>query len=452
MSEQNGTKVSTKPHQSRQTKQNDTNATPLQKPTKDDREAWKACWKASGQSWRAEPEIDLERQLYLDKRRNIEPDVEQGIYPFKGIKLSRADVEWLLATHENGHGPIDWGDKGQRDREGLDLRGADIRGVDLVMLPLARIIAGPRQVSFEEVSEQEKAAIVHLEEACLDGAHLEGAILHRAYLKRTWLNGANLRGAVLNGANLEGAQLIGACLEEALLFHAQLEGADLESAQLEGAGLDYAFFDGKTNLEGILLSSTEHGTATLVDIHWGDVNVGAIEWSNVSVLGDECEAKKNEHEDMRRKDVERYQSAARAYRQLSVVLRNQGINEDAARFTYRAQLMQRNVYWGKRKYGQYLFSFFLDLLSGYGYKPFRCFIAYALVIVVFATLYHQLGAHLAWNEAIVISMTAFHGRGFFPEQFKPGDPQALVAAVEAFVGLLIEVTFIATLTQRLFGK
>lgn len=78
--------------------------------------------------------------------------------------------------------------------------------------------------------------------------------------------------------------------------------------------------------------------------------------------------------------------------------------------------------------------------------------AYLLVIGIFAVLYHQLGAHLAWNEALVISMTAFHGRGFFPDQFHPGDPQALVAAIEALVGLLIEVTFIATLTQRLFGK
>jgi hypothetical protein len=67
-------------------------------------------------------------------------------------------------------------------------------------------------------------------------------------------------------------------------------------------------------------------------------------------------------------------------------------------------------------------------------------------------MYFVLGPHLAWNEAIVIRMTAFHGRGFFPEEFKPGDPQALVAAIEALVGLLIEVTFIATLTQRLFGK
>ena len=74
------------------------------------------------------------------------------------------------------------------------------------------------------------------------------------------------------------------------------------------------------------------------------------------------------------------------------------------------------------------------------------------MIGIFATIYHLLGTNAAWNESIVISMTAFHGRGFFPEQFKPGDPQAMVAALEAFIGLLIEVTFIATLTQRLFGK
>jgi len=56
----------------------------------------------------------------------------------------------------------------------------------------------------------------------------------------------------------------------------------------------------------------------------------------------------------------------------------------------------------------------------------------------------KFGAVILIFAAFVISMTAFHGRGFFPDQFKPGDPQALVAALEAFVGLVIEVSFIAT--------
>jgi hypothetical protein len=83
----------------------------LQRPTTDDRGAWYAYWEALGQRWRREPEIDTERQLYLAERGAIAPDIESGIYPFKDIRLSRADVEWLLAAHENGRGPVDWSDE-----------------------------------------------------------------------------------------------------------------------------------------------------------------------------------------------------------------------------------------------------------------------------------------------------------------------------------------------------
>src|SRR6266704_1073856 len=83
-----------------------------------------------------------ERQKFLALRRAILPIPEKGIYPFKDIKLNRGDVEWLLATHENGRGPVDWSDQSQRNREGLDLRGADLRKVDLHHLPLAGLHAG----------------------------------------------------------------------------------------------------------------------------------------------------------------------------------------------------------------------------------------------------------------------------------------------------------------------
>src|SRR5258708_9682259 len=89
-------------------------ASPLQRPTIDDPDAWKTYWKGQGWPWRTEPEIDAQRQKYLAERRAIVPDIEKGIYPFKDVKLSRADVEWLLVTHENGRGPVDWSDESQR--------------------------------------------------------------------------------------------------------------------------------------------------------------------------------------------------------------------------------------------------------------------------------------------------------------------------------------------------
>src|SRR5947209_15952642 len=90
-------------------------------------------------AWRTEPEIDIERQKILMQRLGVQPDIQQSIYPFKDIKLSRADIEWLLITHANGHGPVDWNDRKQRGLWGLDLRGADLRQVDLRNLPLVRL-------------------------------------------------------------------------------------------------------------------------------------------------------------------------------------------------------------------------------------------------------------------------------------------------------------------------
>lgn len=418
----------------------------LERPANDDKEAWKTYWRIKGQPQRTEPEIDGERQKYLSQLRGITQDIEQGIYPFRGIKLSRADIEWLLATHENGLGPVCWSDENQSERIGLDVRGADLRQADLHNLPLARLCAGlPHWEWAKATLEQRTMAAAHLEEANLRDAQLAGAYLRGARLAGTYLSWAQLEKADLNNAQLTGAHLRFARLMRADLRDAQLTEADIRGAQLEGAILNNA-----------IVGDVGHFGPLVADTLWGSVNLAAVKWSQVNVLGDEHQARQKKTDKGEEKDIaaqlDQYESAIRANRQLAVALPTQGLNEDAARFAYRAQKLQRIIFRRQKKFGQYLFSGLLDLLTGYGYKPIRSFIAYLLVITAFAMIYSSLSPHLVWNEAIVISMTAFHGRGFFPDQFKPGDPQALVAAIEAFVGLLIEVTFIATLTQRLFGR
>src|SRR5207247_2653482 len=106
-----------------------------------------------------------------------------------------------------------------------------------------------------------------------------------------------------------------------------------------------------------------------------------------------------------------YRAAVRANRQLAVVLRNQGLNEDAARFAYRAQLMQRKLFWQQGKFIRYLFSLFLGLTTGYGYRVWRSFATYVFVILGFATIYFLLGLRvglpISYGDAIVFSMTSF---------------------------------------------
>lgn len=473
-----------------------------QRPAPGDSDAWHAYWKAQGQTWRMEPEIDVERQKELEARRAITPDIEKGIYPFRGMKLSRADIEWLLATHENGQGPIDWSDESQRRRDGLDLRGADLRRVDLQNLPLSRMRGGLTMREWDRATaEQREMAAIHLE-----GAHLWDAFLDEAFLRSAHLEGADLRWirlvvAELGEAHLEGVNLRHGRLKGAFLQHAHLEGADLRGAHLEGvklkhaylegkctppnileymqqengnfpsmlspANLQHAFFDSGTDLEFAKLGNKEHGFVPLADVHWSDANLALVKWSFLDILGDEQQARQKTQQGQKKDaatHLDGYETAVRANRQLAVALQSQGLNEQATRFAYRAQTLQKTAFrlqilqssisfkQRMQSLGAWLFSWFLFLIAGYGYKVWRSFLAYLLIIGTFMVLYLFLDPHLAWYEALVVSMTAFHGRGFSPSTFSPGDPLSIASAVEAFVGLIIEVTFIATLTRRFFGQ
>lgn len=91
-------------------------------PVPDGHPNWRAYWSARGTSWRTEPEINQERARFLTERRAVMSDIARGVYPFKDVPLSRADIEWLLATHESGgaFGPVEWSDQQQRERATSD--------------------------------------------------------------------------------------------------------------------------------------------------------------------------------------------------------------------------------------------------------------------------------------------------------------------------------------------
>lgn len=228
-------------------------------------------------------------------------------------------------------------------------------------------------------------------------------------------------------------------MQRAFLYKAQLQGANLREAQLDGVRLKKA-----------ILSDKNDGPVILADIRWGEVNLAVVDWVPVKALGDEYQAYQT-------KALDDFRAAVRANRQLAVVLQNQGLNEQASRFAYRAQIIERKIFWRERAIGKWFFSILLALLAGYGYRPGRSFLAYLLVISGFATIYfilgHTVGPTLSPLGAFVFSMTSFHGRGFFPgNNISLDDPLTVLAALEALVGLIIEVTFIATLTQRFFNR
>jgi hypothetical protein len=134
-------------------------------------------------------------------------------------------------------------------------------------------------------------------------------------------------------------------------------------------------------LENALLGDEKHGFASLADVHWGNVNLSLVEWSAVRMLGDEDRVRQSKAVARKAKLQDELLSellaAVRANRQLAVALQTQGLNEDAARFAYRAQVLQKRVFWFQmlqkgakprqraQALGAWLFSWFLFLLAGY---------------------------------------------------------------------------------------
>lgn len=238
-------------------------------------------------------------------------------------------------------------------------------------------------------------------------------------------------------------------LEGANLQSAHLEGTSLVEAYLNGTNLHFVFFDSESELSTL---GPKEATALVCGIHWGGIDLTYIDWSQVIMLGDEKSARKQTNQGLR---LARSHEAARAYRSLALALREQGLDDVAARFTYRGQILQRKIRWMQREFGRWLFSMFLALLTGYGYHMWRILIAYGLVVSLCAAAYFIIGIyyspHLTLLQAFLESITAFHGRVFY-ELFTPDTPQIWVTALEAIAGLVIESVFIAMLTQRFFGK
>jgi hypothetical protein len=81
---------------------------------------------------------------------------------------------------------------------------------------------------------------------------------------------------------------------------------------------------------------------------------------------------------------------------------------------------------------------------------------YLAPVCGFALAYHIIGQlSIIPPDAFIYSLTSFHGRGFFPgleHRTSSHDPLITLAAIKAVVGLFIEISFIATFTQRFFGR
>ncbi|MFI5273432.1 MAG: hypothetical protein ACHQ4H_10420 [Ktedonobacterales bacterium] len=103
---------------------------------------------------------------------------------------------------------------------------------------------------------------------------------------------------------------------------------------------------------------------------------------------------------------------------------------------------------------RYVGSWLLDLSAGYGFRPGRAVLWGVASVNLFALAHLLLpraltfGAQLPWDQASLLSITGFFGAGFVSLARDPHYPVAMLAAVEATLGVLVVVSFVAALIHR----
>ena len=396
----------------------------------------------------SEPVMERQAELLAASQANM----EAGRAPYAEVRIrTRGEVSWIIAQHPYWSGEYDeYTVKYKLIPEGIHVERVNLRNAWLADINLAGM----------------KLRRADLSGANLVRATLANADLVDADLANTDLGFSDLTGANLNWVNLSGAHVREVSLQNARMTFTNLQGAGLARCDLRGANLRNVRMDAATLLGDIDIDST-----TLVrDVVWNGAPLTSIDWSKVDHIGDEDRGPIGRRPEKaygkREADLDRYQGAARANQQLSVALRVQGITEAASRFAYRAQIFQRKVLLRNSHFLRWFGSLLLDLISGYGYRPGRTLLCYLATISGFMVgyllvthgtplfgLYQPASSHpLQWYEALVLSVASFHGRGFFPQGINLSDPVAILAAMEAVIGLFIEIIFIATFTQRFFAR
>jgi hypothetical protein len=240
----------------------------------------------------------------------------------------------------------------------------------------------------------------------------------------------------------------------------RLDGAFMRGAKLVGANLRTALLDRETSIAGVQLVDERGVSPRFADVRWGDADIDRTNWTIVKVLGDNV----IDHQffagtagNERERRLRLLTDAVRANRQIATLLRGRGLTDEADRFAYQAQVLQRRLNFKVRRYGRWLFSELLSVLSGYGYRLGNIFRAYVVVVAFFALAYvfspflstgHVPSGQDVLN-AVQISLNAIHGRVFFA-QFSLDTLQSWLATAESICGIVIEGVFVAMLIQRLF--
>lgn len=298
-----------------------------------------------------------------------------------------------------------------------------------------------------------------LVEAVNRGADLAGCNLQKIILKDVRLEKANLAKANLSQADLSGSHLFDARLEAADLIGADLSNCDLTHCNLRGADLTKADLS-DSRLWNVDLSNSNLAECNMSGADLWDAKLFNVKLWHTAFMEAKFLTKRNFSDD-RFFDNPRINeagllSAEESYRDLKKYFILNGMYNDVSWASFKEKAMERHIF-KKRKDLNYFPSQLMNILCGYGEKPYRIIFSSLATIFLFALVYSSLNTIensmnpnyvLRWSDYLYYSATTFTTVGYGDFIPKPLAHFRLLAASEAFIGVFLIGLFIFTLARK----
>jgi len=348
----------------------------------------------------------------------------------------------LRLIKENGH-----------TARGLNLTGRNLEGTDLSGLNLRGVILSKANLS----------------NANLQGVDLRGVGAKRVLTREIVTQGltsprdkshqlsddyypilsepANLEEADLAYANLTDARLWGVNMLRAMLVRANLQGANLWRADLRYVDL------GGANLQSTILLEAN---MTLVSLHntriYPSTDLREVNWGADYILWEE--------------KAHAFEEVEREYRELKNWHNQAGLYSIAGEFYYREITAKRKSlldftwllnawFMGEERPRlhpiRWAWSMLLNILCGYGERPFR--VATSAVVVIFglAAAYYFWGSFSSssFGDTLYYSAASFTALGYGQWAPQPTGWARGMGAAEAVIGVFMMALFLITFIRKM---
>ena len=339
-------------------------------------------------------------------------------------------------------------------KPGWDWSEADLSGWSMEGLLLSNL---KKQANFFDVNFTK----ANLKNVFLDGANLRKAVFYKADLRQIGLYKADLRSVTLSCANLENVSISKANLKDAFLSGTNLKKAQLFDVNLKNAEL----WD--SNFQEAILWGINFSGARLLGVNFKDADFDEKTYlHNVEFL--DCKfdnsTLKNAYLNLDRIIIQEkennYSQARSIYLSLKNYFKKEGMYDISGEYYFREKLMENKCNLEDKKYFEWIFSSFFNLIAGYGERCLRVIIGWFVIIFGYAFIYYYFSGiyngmaykitsyNAKFLEAIYFSIVTFTTLGFGDLAPKPGLFQ-LIASSEALLGAIFMALFIFVFARKM---